>query len=116
MGVGISRGSAIFGNVGAPNHMAYTLIEDAVKVAARFIQLAGGGEILLSADIATHATELMRKLRVEEMQPISLKGKDRSVAYFRPVKNDGLDDVPAARSLGTYVPKALKGSDHRIAP
>jgi adenylate cyclase len=83
MGVGMSRGSAIFGNVGAPSHMAYTLIGDAVNVAARLTQLARGGEILLSAEMALHAPDLMRELRVEEMPPVSLKGKDRPVAYFR---------------------------------
>jgi adenylate cyclase len=38
--VGMSRGSAIFGNVEALSHMAYTLIGDAVNVAARLTQLA----------------------------------------------------------------------------
>ncbi len=89
MGVGMSRGSAIFGNVGAPSHMAYTLIGDAVNVAARLTQLARGGEILLSADLAMHAPELMRELAVEEMPPISLKGKDQPVPYFRLGANTG---------------------------
>ncbi len=93
MGVGISRGSAIFGNVGAPSHMAYTLIGDAVNVAARLTQLAGGGEILLSADVVKQAPDLMRELRVTEMPPVSLKGKDQPVPYFRLVKNEGLDAV-----------------------
>lgn len=86
MGVGISRGSAIFGNVGAPSHMAYTLIGDAVNVAARLTQLAGVGEILLSAEMATRALDLLRELGVEEMPPISLKGKDLPLPYFRLVE------------------------------
>ena len=96
MGVGMSRGSVIFGNVGAPSHMAYTLIGDAVNVAARLTQLARGGEILLSADIATHAPELMREVQVEEMPPISLKGKDRPVPYFRVVGSGGHADTSRA--------------------
>jgi adenylate cyclase len=96
MGVGMSRGSAIFGNVGAPSHMAYTLIGDAVNVAARLTQLARGGEILLSADLAAHAPELMRALPVEEMPPISLKGKDRPVPYFRLSDNGGQHQSPRA--------------------
>lgn len=85
-GVGISRGRAIFGNVGAPSHMAYTLIGDAVNVAARLTQLAKGGEILISADMATEVPELVRELGFEAMPPIALKGKDQPVAYFRLAK------------------------------
>ncbi len=82
VGVGLSRGSAIFGNVGAPSHMAYTLIGDAVNVAARLTQQAGGGEILLSTEMASCAPDLLRDLGVNEMPPIALKGKDVRVPYF----------------------------------
>lgn len=92
MGVGISRGRAIFGNVGAPSHMAYTLIGDAVNVAARLTQLAKGGEILISAEMAMEAPELVRELSFEAMPPVSLKGKDQPVAYFRLAR-------PALRSV-----------------
>lgn len=99
MGVGMSLGSAIFGNVGAPSHMAYTLIGDAVNVAARLTQLAKGGEILLSADMAAQAPEFMRTLQVEEMPPIALKGKDRPVPYFR-LTGGVRDDVRGFAALG----------------
>lgn len=87
MGVGISRGSAIFGNVGAPSHMAYTLIGDAVNVAARLTQQAGGGEILLSTEMASRAPDLLHELGVVQMPPISLKGKDLPVPYFKLVES-----------------------------
>ncbi len=93
VGVGLSRGSAIFGNVGAPSHMAYTLIGDAVNVAARLTQQAGGGEILLSSEMASCAPDLLHELGVAEMPPISLKGKDKGVPYFRLVEDLLPDDV-----------------------
>lgn len=99
MGVGISRGSAIFGNVGAPSHMAYTLIGDAVNVAARLTQLARGGEILLSEDIALYAPNLMREFELEAMPPVALKGKDRPVGYFRLAGGAG---KPGATGLAAY--------------
>ena len=107
IGLGISRGSAIFGNVGAPSHMAYTLIGDTVNVAARLTQLALGGEILLSTDIAANVPDLMHELQVEAMPPISLKGKDRPVPYFRIAKVDGRTRVPG------YCPPGLKASGSR---
>ena len=100
MGVGMSLGSAIFGNVGAPSHMAYTLIGDAVNVAARLTQLAKGGEILLSADMAAHAPDFMRTLQIEEMPPIALKGKDRPVPYFRVTGSGVRNDVRHLAVLG----------------
>lgn len=100
MGVGMSRGSAIFGNVGAPSHMAYTLIGDAVNVAARLTQLAKGGEILLSAEIAAHEPALMRELQAVEMPPVPLKGKDRPVPYFRLVPRAGQRHASRAAAGG----------------
>lgn len=106
VGVGISRGGAIFGNVGAPSHMAYTLIGDVVNVAARLTQQAAGGEILLTAEVYAAAPDLMRELTVEPMPPISLKGKDRPVPYFRLAKYGTRGELPrssiAAGQVGGF--------------
>jgi class 3 adenylate cyclase len=107
MGVGMSRGSAIFGNVGAPSHMAYTLIGDAVNVAARLTQQAGGGEILLSKEMASCAPDLLRELGVQEMPPISLKGKDERVPYFKLV-----DDALPAEVLSTWMLRMNRMNSH----
>lgn len=82
VGFGINRGSAIVGNVGAPSHMAYTLIGDAVNVAARLTQVAGSGEILVSVGAAQAMPDLMQALNAEKMPPVELKGKDAPVPYF----------------------------------
>lgn len=108
VGVGMSRGSAIFGNVGAPSHMAYTLIGDAVNVAARLTQLAQGGEILLSAEIAAQAPDLMRELRVEEMPPVFLKGKDGALPCFRLAGDGG--QAPGIRAAALAVRRAGSGA------
>src|SRR5947207_4204201 len=53
-GVGLAAGDAIIGNVGSPHYMSYTIIGDAVNVAARLVQLAQPDELLISGP-ALHA-------------------------------------------------------------
>jgi adenylate cyclase len=113
MGVGMSRGSAIFGNVGAPSHMAYTLIGDAVNVAARLTQQAGGGEILLSAEMASGAPDLLRDLGVHEMPPIALKGKEGHVPYFRLIEDALPDAVLSAWTLRLKLVDCMARGKHR---
>jgi len=48
VGFGLASGDAIIGNVGSPHYMNYTIIGDAVNVAARLVQLAQPGELLAS--------------------------------------------------------------------
>lgn len=47
VGVGIEAGEVVAGNVGSPNFMSYTIIGDAVNVAARLMQMAVANEVLL---------------------------------------------------------------------
>jgi class 3 adenylate cyclase len=49
VGVGICRGEAIIGNVGTAQFMNYTVIGNAVNVAARLMQMAQANETLVSA-------------------------------------------------------------------
>lgn len=83
VGIGINVGSAIVGDVGAPNHRAYTMIGDAVNVAARMMQSAGAGEILMTMDVANTIPDLIAALDAIEMPAIGLKGKDQPVPYFK---------------------------------
>jgi adenylate cyclase len=48
VGFGIAAGDAIIGNVGSPHYMSYTIVGDAVNVAARLVAMAQPGELLVS--------------------------------------------------------------------
>ena len=51
VGFGMASGDAIIGNVGSPHYMSYTIIGDAVNVAARLVEMAKPSELLFSGPV-----------------------------------------------------------------
>lgn len=80
-GVGINTGRCIIGNVGCAARMDYTIIGDAVNVAAR-VQ-----ELTKSTPDAVYITESTRArltlgLSLPPLPPVSVRGRQRSVALY----------------------------------
>lgn len=85
--IGVNTGEVVAGDPATGQRL---VTGDAVNVAARLEQAAAPGEILLGG--ATHA--LVRDaVRVESLEPLTLKGKNDPVPAFRLV--EVLADVPA---------------------
>lgn len=74
--VGINSGLVYAGTVGQADDLHYTVMGDAVNVAARLQQNAGRGEIMVSA---TTARLLGGKFVLTEMVPLELRGKRETV-------------------------------------
>ncbi|MFQ5582026.1 MAG: adenylate/guanylate cyclase domain-containing protein [Mariprofundaceae bacterium] len=55
--VGLNRGQAIVGSIGAAERLEYTVIGDTVNVASRMGGLGGGGEVVLSRSTYDHLGE-----------------------------------------------------------
>jgi adenylate cyclase len=76
---GIHTGTAVVGNVGAPQIMDYTAVGDTVNVAARLQDFARGGQILISQatyDLVADRVEIVTKgERV-------FKGRTEPVVYY----------------------------------
>lgn len=51
LGIGINHGEVICGRIGVPGHDTYTIIGDAVNVAARLSQRARAGEALIAGSV-----------------------------------------------------------------
>lgn len=51
IGLGVASGEAILGNVGSAHYMSHTIIGDAVNTAARLMQMAQPGELLLARPV-----------------------------------------------------------------
>lgn len=89
LGVGICHGEAIAGNVGSPTYMNYTIIGDAVNVAARLMQNAKANEILISESVFSRLDLPAENLRPESLAPMTFKGKSAPMpVYCVRVAND----------------------------
>ena len=82
LGVGICCGEAIAGNVGSPTYMNYTIIGDAVNVAARLMQNAKANEILISESVYDRLDTLKETLQPEALPPMTVKGKSAPLPVY----------------------------------
>jgi adenylate cyclase len=84
-GVGLHTGSVIAGNIGSPRRMDYTVMGDAVNVAAR---VEGLTRTLDASILCTEATvsALAGSIQTVEMGELSVKGRGQHVRVFRPVR------------------------------
>ena len=79
-GVGVHTGEAVVGNVGSSLRKDYSAIGDAVNLAKRIQENAGGDEVLLSS--ATY--ELVKDwIEAEPLEPIRVKGRQTLEQIYR---------------------------------
>jgi adenylate cyclase len=80
VGIGINHGEVFAGNIGSHRRLEYTVIGDAVNVAARLCAEAGPGEILVSEGLLRVVRD---QLSCDYLPEMALKGKAHMVQVYR---------------------------------
>jgi class 3 adenylate cyclase len=80
VGIGINHGEVFAGNIGSHRRLEYTVIGDAVNVAARLCAEASPGEILVSEPLLRVVRD---QVNCEYLPEMALKGKAQVVQVYR---------------------------------
>ncbi|MDP9110657.1 MAG: adenylate/guanylate cyclase domain-containing protein, partial [Candidatus Eremiobacteraeota bacterium] len=80
VGMGINTGEVVMGNLGARSRMNYTVVGDAVNLAARLYDVAKSGEIIISEDTYR---EVKTFIAATELAPVLVKGRSEPVRVYR---------------------------------
>ena len=85
VGIGINTGTVIAGNIGSPRRLDYTVVGDAVNIAARLMANATGGQILISQPTAD---EVGGEFRLSKLRARKVRGRSEPVQLFSVERNN----------------------------
>ncbi|MDJ0960329.1 MAG: tetratricopeptide repeat protein [Acidimicrobiia bacterium] len=94
--IGVNRGPAFAGDVGAPFRRTYTVIGDAVNLSARVMARADHGELLATQPVLDNSAALFD---LRELEPFMVKGKSQPVHAWAVGGMSGRRSAPSTDEL-----------------
>ncbi len=97
--IGVNHGAAFAGDIGAPSRRTYTIIGDAVNLAARVMGKANKGEILATESVLERSAT---RFALEEIAPFAVKGKTDLITAWKVGAIEGRKPVEADRDAPLF--------------
>ena len=86
VGTGVNTGTAIVGNMGSTTRFDFSVIGDAVNLAARLEATAGRGDFKDSPTLySSYTMEQLDNIQSVEVDKIKVKGKEELITIYKPV-------------------------------
>jgi len=94
LGIGMSEGDVVAGNIGSSSYMSYTIIGDTVNIAARLCQQARAGEMLFSSELKRSLDAHGVDVGATPLPPLQLRGRTHPVDIYCVARETRIDASP----------------------
>jgi class 3 adenylate cyclase len=106
--IGLSRGTMRTGPTGSTSRRTYGVLGDEVNVAARLMEAAAPGEIIVSERVIKRVTGLFESL---SLPPLKVKGKSETIPVYRVTRAIQRSNRIASMQSGMLVGRAAQRSE-----
>ncbi len=113
LGIGLDRGTVVMGSIGAPSHMNFGMVGDAVNTAHRLVELAQHGETIVSEAVfeslqagLPDGPECLSGWTFERLPPAEIRHKSAPVQVYQAYFKAGPSSPPAESQATPLLPTA----------
>ena len=82
LGIGLDQGSVVMGSIGAPSHMNFGMVGDAVNTAHRMVELAQHGQIILSKAVIQSLSGELEGWTFERLPAVNIRHKSTPLEVY----------------------------------